>query len=291
MGDPYALDMFSVPPSDVVTVLLPLPSYGFDPSECGIPWRYLVQNGYKVVVATPTGQVARVDERMYTGCDLGVLKGVLMADTYGQNAFSAFKASHEFLNPISYDAINSHNFDALLLPGGHDKGMREYLESHILQQCVADFFEQHKPVGAICHGVVLVSRSINKSTGKSVLWGRKTTCLTRVQELLAYNLTRCYLGDYYLTYPHTTVEDEVKSVLQDPETHYNRGADILLPLTRDSPYSLECGFAAVNGNYVSARWPGDAHLFSIKFLEVIQKNKKRSDLKKTITATTSTIQK
>lgn len=274
----YVVNMYrdSAQLKDVTRVLLPLPSYGFDPSESAIPWKYLVSNGYKVVVATPAGQVAQVDERMYTGCDLGVLlRGTLMADKYGVDAYSEFQNSYEFLNPISYEAIDTDHFDAILLPGGHDKGMREYLESNILQQCVANFFEKRKPVGAICHGVVLVSRSINRETGKSVLWGRKTTCLTKVQELVAYNLTRCYLGDYYLTYPNTTVEDEVKSTLQDPDAHFNRGANMLIPLARDSPQALECGFAAVNGNYVSARWPGDAHIFSIRFLEVIHRSRNR----------------
>ena len=266
------MEMYTAPPKVETKVLLPLPSHGFDPSECGIPWRYLVSNGYTVVVATPTGEVAQVDERMYTGVDLGVLSSTLRADTNGVNAYRQFKESDAFLNPISYNSIDSDSFDALVLPGGHAKGMREYLESVTLQQCVAEFFAKQKPVGAICHGVVLVSRSVNKETGRSVLWGRKTTCLTRAQELIAYNLTRCYLGDYYLTCPNTTVEEEVRSTLRNPELHFNGGSDILIPLARDSPHSLECGFAAVNGNYVSARWPGDAHIFSIKFLEVVHKS-------------------
>jgi protease I len=251
------------------TVLMPLPSYGFDPTESAIPWKYLTSNNYRVVIATPHGAVAHVDHRMYTGHDLGLLKPLLMADSNGTAAYTEFKNSHEFLHPISYDSIDTTRFDALLLPGGHDKGMREYLESRVLQVKVAEFFEAQKPVGAICHGVVLASRSTYKDTGVSVLWGRLTTCLTKSQELVAYNLTRCYLGDYYLTYPNTTVEDEVKSRLKDPEIHYNGGADLFIPLERDSPDSLQCGFAAVHGNYVSARWPGDAHLFSIRFLEVI----------------------
>src|SRR5438045_8840077 len=53
-------------------------------------------------------------------------------------------------------------FDALLLPGGHRaRGMREYLESEILQRHVASFFDKEKPVAAICHGVLLAARSIS----------------------------------------------------------------------------------------------------------------------------------
>jgi hypothetical protein len=52
--------------------------------------------------------------------------------------------------------------------------------------------------------------------GKSVLYGKKTTALTKQMELIAWRLTRLYLGDYYRTYP-TTVEDEVRSALARPE--------------------------------------------------------------------------
>lgn len=49
-------------------------------------------------------------------------------------------------------------FDALVLPGGHAKGMRPYLESTVLQNLVARFFApqapgaRHRPVAAVCQG-------------------------------------------------------------------------------------------------------------------------------------------
>jgi protease I len=93
-------------------------------------------------------------------------------------------------------------------------------------------------------------------SGKSVLYGRKTTALLRSQELLAWNLTRLYLGDYYRTYK-VTVEDEVTAALVRPED-FVRGP---MSLRRDTPERPD-GFAVIDGNYVSARWPGDAHRFS-----------------------------
>jgi protease I len=47
--------------------------------------------------------------------------------------------SAAFLSPQSYQDVNEADFDALLLPGGHDKGVKEYLESPVLQRLVADF--------------------------------------------------------------------------------------------------------------------------------------------------------
>jgi hypothetical protein len=89
-----------------------------------------------------------------------------------------------------------------------------------------------------------------------VLHGRKTTALLRRQELLAWNLTRLYLGDYYRTYP-VTVEDEVRAALAQPDD-FQPGP---LSIFRDTPERPD-GFAVVDRNYVSARWPGDAYGFS-----------------------------
>jgi protease I len=237
------------------TILMPLPSRGFDPSETGIPWRVLSDLGHRIVFATPDAQPGAADSRMLTGKGLGLLAPLLKADQNGRNAHDAMAASSEFRSPLHYEAIAGLSFDALLLPGGHAKEMRPYLESALLQRVVVDCFARDKPVGAICHGVVLVARS-KAPTGMSVLHGLKTTALLRSQELLAWNLTRLYLGDYYRTYP-MTVEDEVKAALAQPNDFQSGPPSIF----RDTP-ARPNGFTVIEGKYVSARWPGDAHGFS-----------------------------
>lgn len=239
----------------MATILMPLPSRDFDPSETGIPWRVLSAAGHDIVFATPDGAPGAADERMVTGAGLGVLARVLKADRNGLGAYQAMIASPEFRRPLPWTALGDHRFDALLLPGGHAKGMIPYLESPLLQGVVAGFFAAGKPVGAICHGVVLAARA-RTAAGRSVLHGRKTTALLRRQEMLAWNLTRLYLGDYYRTYP-VPVEDEVTAALARPED-FEPGP---LRLTRDTPERPD-GFALVDGNYISARWPGDAHGFA-----------------------------
>jgi protease I len=240
----------------MATILMPLPSRDFDPSETGIPWRVLSAGGHHFVIATPDGAPGEADPRMVTGQGLGLLAPVLKADRNGRAAYEALYASPEFRNPISYDAIAGTSFDALLLPGGHAKGMRSYLESALLQTIVAGVFATGKPVGAICHGVVLAARS-QAAPGRSVLYGRRTTSLLRSQEMLAWTLTRLWLGDYYRTYPQT-VEDEVITALAN-KADFERGPT---SFSRDTP-ERPGGFAVIDGNYVSARWPGDAHRFSL----------------------------
>jgi putative intracellular protease/amidase len=247
-------------------ILIPIPSYGFDPTEVAIPWHILTDRGVEVVFATPNGQIAKTDTKMLLGEALSIWKPILKARQDAVDAYKRMEKSIAFIKPISYADINVDAFDGLLLPGGHDKGVKEYLESKTLQQSVVAFFNAIKPVGAICHGVVLAARSVDPATTKSVLFNYNTTSLLKSQEMLAYTMTRLWLNDYYLTYPEITVEDEVKSVLADA-SQFQYG---LTPFLRDDMEHLNRGFTVIDRNYVSARWPGDAYNFALAFLKLLE---------------------
>lgn len=244
----------------MATVLVPLPRADFDPTESGVPWRILAEAGHACVFATPDGQPARADVRMLRGTGLGLLGPLLRAQAGAVADYERMVASPAFRAPLSWDAIAAADaarpFDALLLPGGHAPGMREYLESAALQSIVARFFARQRPVAAICHGTVLAARSRGPD-GRSVLHGRRTTGLTRQLEMLAWRLTRHRLGDYYRTYPRT-VQEEVTFVLASP-ADFVAGPPALL---RDSDAHPGRGFIVRDGAYLSARWPGDAHRFA-----------------------------
>lgn len=248
-----------------ITILIPLPSYGFDPSEAAIPWKILTENNIKITFATPKGIPASGDEIMLTGKKLGIFKSLLKARNDAVEAYHLMINSSEYKQPIRYDEIQASDYNGIFLPGGHDKGVKEYLESKILQNIIPIFFQDNKKIGAICHGVVLLARSKDKKTNKSVIYDYKTTALLKTQELLAYNLTRLWLKDYYLTYPGMTVEDEVKSVLKN-HSNFIHGN---LPIFRDSENNYKPGFVVKDRNYLSARWPGDIYKFSNEYLKLI----------------------
>ncbi|OQV25031.1 hypothetical protein BV898_01238 [Hypsibius exemplaris] len=250
-------------------VLIPLPSYGFDPTESAVPWKYLTDapQQHTLTFATPDGTPGQADNRMVTGEGLGLFKSSMMADPVSLTFYREMLASAEFLKPILYSEIRGDDYDALLLPGGHDKGMREYLESKILQKLVVEFFEADKPVAAICHGTLLVGRSVSDKTGYSVLYGRKTTGLTSWQERTAYNLTRLWLGNYYLTYPAIFMADELKGYLERPGD-FQCGPGVPIPTRRDTREKPD-GFTVRDGKYLSARWPGDAHRFATELLKLL----------------------
>ncbi len=241
-----------------------LPSTGFDPTEAAIPWRALVTAGIDVRFATPDGKAAAADERLVTG-GFSFLNPVLMTRTDSLDAYQQMIASEAFQSPMPYEDVKLGDDDGLLLPGGHEKGVKTLLESAKAQAVAADAMLRGLPVGAICHGVVLLARSINPSTGASVLKGRRTTSLTNSLEMSGWNLTRLKLGDYYRTYPQT-VQDEVVSVLADP-ADYDAGPVLT---RRDSADHPDRGFTVLDDNYISARWPGDAHTFAREFVTLIQ---------------------
>ncbi|MCC6725404.1 MAG: DJ-1/PfpI family protein [Saprospiraceae bacterium] len=249
-------------------ILVPLPHLGADPSEVAIPWRVLTEAGMELVFATPSGRAAEADRRMLTGEGLGLWKSVLMARKDAVSAYLEMAQCVAFRSPLPYPVLDANDFHGLLLPGGHDKTVKEYLESELLQKLVAAFFAAQKPVAAICHGVVLAARSKYPATGKSVLHSYQTTALLERQEMLAYRLTRRRLGDYYLTYPGLTVEAEVSAALAAPQ-QFQQGPT---PLFRDDAAHLGRGFVVVDRNYVSARWPGDVYNFSLAFRDLVQKS-------------------
>ncbi len=246
-------------------VLIATSTRDFDPSEVAIPWKILRDAGVDVCFATDTGTSGQADPRMVDGRDLGVLRRVLMARADAVAAYGELLHDEKFRAPVAYDAVDPAAYAGLLLPGGHAKGVKPYLESPALHSAIAAFFARSAPVGAICHGVVAAARSIDPTSGKSVLYGRKTTALLNRQERLAYHLTRARLGDYYLTYP-VTVEDEVTAALQSP-ADFHHGPT---PVLRDTPARPERGFALRDGNYLSARWPGDVYTFANGFLAMLR---------------------
>ena len=240
-------------------VLIPLPAQGFDPTEAAVPWKVLSTRGHEIIFATPDSKPSSADPIMVTGEGLGLLKYALRADANGRAAYAEMIASDAFQNSISYDEAARGTFEALVLPGGHDKRVKPYLESEALQQIAADFVTVDKPVGAICHGVLILARA-KGADGRSVIHGRSVTSLINRLEMTGYNLTRLWMGDYYRTYPEITTEDEVRAALaSDKDFDPGPGGT-----ERDSMDSLQHGFVVRDGNLVTARWPGDAHRWSVQ---------------------------
>ena len=233
-------------------VIIPIPDNDFDLTEVSIPWKYFVNNGFEVTFSTEKGGVGKADPLLITG----VIFGKLGAKPEAIEAYLKLEQDEAFKNPISYDSIEPEQYDALLLPGGHAKGMHQYLESTVLQSKVLEFVKLNKIIGAICHGPLVRARSFDPGTGRSVLYGRRLTSLTKKLERIAYYLTFWKLGRYYRTYPEY-VHDEIVKTLTTRE-NYLTGGSIWKP------------FVVEHGNLITARWPNDVHLFAQTLVDRIK---------------------
>lgn len=242
-------------------ILCLLPQYGFDPTESAVPWKALREAGIAVVFATPDGNAAQADARLVDS-GFGPLDFLLMTRRADLATYAEMTHCAQFRQPLSYAAVNPALFCGLLIPGGHADGVQSLLESTAAQAIALAFFRDDKPVAAVCHGVLLLARTIDAATGKSVLHGRRTTALPAASmELPAWLMTAPWLGRYYRTYART-VEAEVKHALASP-AHFQRGPFLA---RRDSAANTRPGFVVQDGNYLSARWPGDCHRFARAFV-------------------------
>ena len=225
---------------------------------------------------------------MLTGRGLPLVGPLLRANADGRAAHAAMLADPAFQAPLGWSDIAATAFDGLLLPGGHRaRGMREYLESPVLQAAVVQAFAAGKPVAAICHGVLLAARSLDPTTGRSVLHGRKTTALTWALERSASSLAHVFRPwdrDYYRTYLEApgqpagfmSVQAEVTRALARPDDFLDVPTDApdrkrkASGLERDTAADSGPAFVVRDGPYVSARWPGDAHAFAATFAAMLE---------------------
>ncbi len=240
-------------------ILMPLPDRDFDVTEVAVPWKLAIAAGHEVVFATETGATPAADPLLLRG----VIFGQLGAHPEPKRFYEELTAAPAFVQPVGWGGVDEHDFDGLILPGGHAAGMKQYLGSEVVRALIARFWKLDRPVGAICHGVLALARARDAETGESVLRAARTTCLPKYMERSAYMLTFWRLGRYYRTYP-AYVEDEVRAALADPATQFVRGPRTMTK--RGTAADDAPAFIVEDGRYVSARWPGDAYKFARAFL-------------------------
>ena len=243
-------------------VLVPLPDRDFDVTEVAVPWKLLSERGVDVVFATEEGATPAADPTLIDG----VIFGQLGAEAEPKRFYRELTQVPAFRSPLRWNELDFDHFDGLFLPGGHAPGMRQYLGSEVLHRKIASFFAKGRPVGAICHGVLPLARALHPASGLPLLHGRRTTCLPKYMERVAYYLTAWKLGRHYRTYD-AYVEDEVVSALASPNDFLRGPVSLVARGPRDdhSP-----AFVIRDGHYVSARWPGDSFLLAERFCDLLR---------------------
>ncbi|MER7556391.1 type 1 glutamine amidotransferase domain-containing protein [Nocardioides sp. NPDC126508] len=233
-------------------VVIPLPDTDFDTTEAAVSWRRFTDAGFTVTFATETGKVARCDQRLLKSGWFNPLP----AGPEARAAYDAMIASPEFSAPITYRSIDVADFDAIHLSGGHAQGMRQYLDSKVLQSKVVDFHHADKLIGAVCHGTLIPARAVDPTTRQSIIAGRRFTTLTLPLEKWAFKITWFRVGRRYRTYRKYT-ETEVRAAV-GPRGELVRGDSFETPLVVE------------DGNFISARYPLDVPDYAATFVRRLQ---------------------
>jgi putative intracellular protease/amidase len=195
--------------------------------ETAVPYAAFKLAGFEVQFATENGKAPECDKKMLRGITQKLLVSstslrachvypsfcICLQLTIFQgatkpavNAYDEMSKTTEFLQPVSWSfpdfSLDSYNL--VFLPGGHEKGVRQVIDSPIIHKQLAQYFPatrkpSKKAVAAICHGVMVLSETLD-ADGKSIIHECDTTALPARFEQVAFWGTRAFLGDYYKTY-------------------------------------------------------------------------------------------
>ncbi|MCJ1472182.1 hypothetical protein MMC13_000829 [Lambiella insularis] len=243
--------------------------YGHDPTETAVPFLAFKDAEFSISFVTESGKVPECDAKMLTGWT----QKLLGATQEACQAYEKMRDDKALKSPLSWTDIgfSFDVFDLLFFPGGHEKGVRQVIDSAVVHRLLVDFFPKtrrpgNKAIAAICHGVLVVSET-TLPDGKSLLHGVVTTTLPSTFEGTAYWGTRLFLGDYYKTYGagSESVESSVKKRLSDPAKQYRCSLGT-------SPFVVE----DENYNYLSGRFPPDAALLAEKTINMVREAGKAS---------------
>ena len=141
----------------------------------------------------------------------------------------------EFQKPLSWSSpdFSLEPYTLVFLPGGHEKGVRQLIDSPIMAKHLASYFPQtmkpsKKAVAAVCHGVMALAAAKHEDgpeRGKSVMHEVETTALPGAFEQGIFWATRLVLGDYYKTYGAGSEHVQASVSAYIPTLAFEQGAD------------------------------------------------------------------
>ena len=281
-------------------ILLPIPSRDFDPTEVAVSWKILTRRGHRVVFATPDGKPGACDPIMLSGIGLDPWSGIpvlrnvrvlgllLGANADARNAYAEMLRDPAFKSPMRWDQIE---FQGLRRPAarrrapgaGHARIFRK-------QRSSAD----HRPVlrRRKAGGCNLPWRAAGRPeqayrrAGPCCMTEKLRRCLGHWNARAARSRISAASGirNYYRTYTeaagqpagYMSVQQEVTRALASPadfidvpksDPDFKRKTS---GTARDTETDERPAWVVRDDNYVSARWPGDAHSFARTYAAVLE---------------------
>ncbi|WP_109301124.1 type 1 glutamine amidotransferase domain-containing protein [Aquimarina sp. AU474] len=193
---------------------------GFWIEEFATPYYYLKDRGFDITLASPKGGQPPIDPKSE------------LAD-FQTESTKRFNEDQEVKNQLTktlkLSEINHIDYDAIFYPGGHGP-LWDLAEDEISIKLIEDFYNNNKPVAAVCHAPAVFKNTKN-ADGTSLVKGKKVTGFTNGEEA-AVELTEI-------------VPFLVENMLQENGGIYSKGADW-------GPYAVEDGLLITGQNPASA---------------------------------------
>ncbi|KAF8456137.1 hypothetical protein BDZ91DRAFT_852662 [Kalaharituber pfeilii] len=300
-------------PPEVPRILFAMADQGHEPTEVVAVWQYLTkEEGWEVEFATETGVLPKPDEKLMRK---GLFRSIMGAKNAIVEGWYEMAGSKQFLDMKRFGGaeegrVNFADYDAVYLPGGHEKTMIPYFFSKPLHASLRDYIQlcsrrtnpidsltpvssspspprPQRVLGAICHGVLPVAFSRYPAdypdpahAGKSILHNIETTTLPQWMETIGWGIGQVWgLGEYYRTF-----SQGVEAAYENGNDNGNgeKAAEWTEGIVRKALDNPETQFKRgplgpgafahtdTNYHYVSARFPGDSRELSMGIAKQIR---------------------
>lgn len=133
-------------------------------SEFAEPYEEFQKAGYHITVTSPKGGAAPIDPRSLNE----------------ENERRWAAAIERLKDTVPVTAVNSDEYDALFVPGGHGT-MFDFPFDPNVQQLVRRFAEANKVIAAVCHGPAALV-GVTLSNGQPLVAGKRVTAFTDEEE-------------------------------------------------------------------------------------------------------------
>lgn len=197
--------------------------------EFAVPYVEFTNRGYKVSVASIKGGKVPIDPQS---------KPTPEQEKQWDSAIQTLE------NSLPLSSINSSEFSAVLLPGGHGT-MYDFPESAKLSQLLSHFTKQDKVIASMCHGPASLV-NVTLQDGTPLVSGKRVTSFTNEEEsaagftekmpfLLESRLRE--LGATFVVQPNWSDHVEIDGKLitgQNPQSSRSVALSIIKVLTDDS---------------------------------------------------------
>lgn len=144
---------------------------GFWIEEFATPYYYLVDNGVKVSLASPSGGQPPIDPTSAKPEN----------QTESTKRFKKDASLQEKLsNTHKLSEVSAADFDAVFYPGGHGP-LWDLAESEVSARLIEEFYSANKPISFVCHAPAAL-QNVKNGSGEPLVKGKKVTGFTNSEE-------------------------------------------------------------------------------------------------------------